>query len=109
MEELEELEDTEGSDSGLRSMQGGRDLCGAARGDISPPPGRTGDALGGERGTETAMQHFDAANRDKIKDAPPNSWATVHCRDVVTRSELARRGFHLVDMSGEMWTMRREG
>jgi hypothetical protein len=55
------------------------------------------------------MQHFHAGNRHKIKDAPPNSWATVHCRDLVTRSELARRGFHLVDMSGEVWTMRREG
>jgi hypothetical protein len=24
-------------------------------------------------------------------------------------SELARRGFHLIDMSGEVWTMHREG
>jgi hypothetical protein len=55
------------------------------------------------------MQHFHAGNLDKIKDAPPNTWATVHCRDIVTMSELARRGFHLVDMSGEIWTMRREG
>jgi hypothetical protein len=38
----------------------------------------------------------------RIKDAPPNTWATVHRRDVVTLSELARRGFHLVDMSSEV-------
>ena len=55
------------------------------------------------------MQHFHMGNRHQIKDAPPNTWATVHCRDVVTMSELARRGFHLVDMSGEVWTMHREG
>jgi hypothetical protein len=55
------------------------------------------------------MQHFHAGNCHKIKDAPPNTWATVHSGDVVTRSELARRGFHIVDMSGEVWTMRREG
>ncbi len=55
------------------------------------------------------MQHFDVGNRHQIKDAPPNTWATVHSRDVVTMSELARRGFHLVDMSGEVWTMRRAG
>ena len=55
------------------------------------------------------MQHFHVGNRHQIKDAPPNTWATVHCRDVVTMSELARRGFHLVDMSGEVWTMHREG
>jgi hypothetical protein len=55
------------------------------------------------------MQHFHAGNRDRIKDAPPNTWATVHRRDVVTMSELARRGFHLTDMSGEFWTMHRAG
>lgn len=105
---MEGLEDTEGTDSGLHCVHGSMDLCDAAKDGIRPPHGWTGDALEGDR-TETAMQHFDAANRHKIKDAPPNSWATVHCRDVVTRSELARRGFHLVDMSGEIWTMRREG
>ena len=67
------------------------------------------DAVDGDRQTETSMQHFHAGNRHKIKDTPPNTWATVHSRDVVTMSELARRGFHLVDMSGEVWTMRREG
>ena len=55
------------------------------------------------------MQHFHVGNRHQIKDAPPNTWATVNCRDVVTMSELARRGFHLVDMSGEVWAMRRGG
>jgi hypothetical protein len=53
--------------------------------------------------------HFHAGNLERIKDAPPNATAAVHRRDVVTMSELARRGFHLVDMSGEVWTMRREG
>jgi hypothetical protein len=72
---------------------------------LDPPE----DAVDGDRRTETSMQHFHAGNRDKIKDAPPNTSATVHCCDVVTMSELARRGFHLVDMSGEVWTMRREG
>jgi hypothetical protein len=55
------------------------------------------------------MQHFHVGNLDKIKDAPADTWATVHRRDVVTLSELARRGFHLIDMSGEFWTMHREG
>ena len=55
------------------------------------------------------MQHFHAGNLHQIKDAPPNTWATVHASDVVTISELARRGFHLVDMTGELWTMRRAG
>jgi hypothetical protein len=113
---VEDLEDAggEGADFGLRSVHGGMELCGAIRGAKSPAPGPTGgslaeDTLDGGRGTETAMQHFHAGNRHKIKDAPPNTWATVDCRDVVTRSELARRGFHLVDMSGEVWTMRRMG
>jgi hypothetical protein len=72
---------------------------------LDPPE----DAVDGDRQTETSMQHFHAGNRHKIKDTSPNTSATVHCRDVVTMSELARRGFHLVDMSGEVWTMRREG
>ena len=113
---MEDLEDAgqEGADSGLRFVHSSIELCDAASRAISPAPSRTGDSLAGDapdggRGTETAMQHFHAGNRHKIKDAPPNTWATVHCRDVVTRSELARRGFHLIDMSGEVWTMRREG
>ena len=52
---------------------------------------------------------FHAGNLDRIRDAPPNATAAVHCDDVMTMSELARRGFHLIDMSGEIWTMRRAG
>ncbi len=55
------------------------------------------------------MQHFHVGNLDKIQDAPPNAWVTVHANDFVTFSELARRGFHLIDMRGEIWTMRRAG
>ena len=55
------------------------------------------------------MQHFHAGNLHQIKDAPPNTWATVRASDVVTISELARRGFHLVDMTGEVWTLCRAG
>jgi hypothetical protein len=58
---------------------------------------------------ERPMQHFHAGNLHQIKDAPPGAWATVRASDVVTISELARRGFHLVDMSGEVWTMHRAG
>jgi len=53
------------------------------------------------------MQHFDLQNFDKIKDAEPCSWATVRADDATTFSELVRREFHLVDMSGEIWTLRR--
>ncbi len=55
------------------------------------------------------MQHFDCGNLDQIRDSEPNTWATVHSSDVSTFSELVRRGFHLIDMSGEVWTMRRAG
>jgi hypothetical protein len=61
------------------------------------------------KSTETPSQHFDLQNLDQIRDAEPHSWATVRASDVATFSELARRGFHLVDMSGEVWTMRRKG
>jgi hypothetical protein len=53
--------------------------------------------------------YFHPGNLDRIKDAPPNASATVHCDDVMTMSELARRGFHLVDMSEEVWLLRRAG
>ena len=53
--------------------------------------------------------YYHAGNLDRIRDAPPKATAAVHRHDVMTMSELARRGFHLVDMSGEVWTMRREG
>jgi hypothetical protein len=71
-----------------------------------PDPGRTGLTQEIE---ERPMQHFHAGNLHQIKDAPPGAWATVHASDVVTISELARRGFHLVDMTGEVWTMHRAG
>ncbi len=52
---------------------------------------------------------FHTGNLHRIRDAPPNASATVHRHDVMTISELTRRGFHLIDMSGEIWTMRRSG
>ena len=55
------------------------------------------------------MQHFSLQNLHKIRDTEPHTWATVHASDVLTFSELARRGFHLVDMRGEIWTMLRAG
>ena len=51
--------------------------------------------------------YYHAGNLDRIRDAPPQATAAVHRHDIMTMSELARRGFHLVDMSGEVWTMRR--
>ena len=98
----------EGSASGLLIVHGSMELCDAAKAAISPTLGH-GRTRSTATDTETPMQHFHVGNRHQIKDAPPNTWATVHCRDVVTMSELARRGFHLVDMSGEVWTMHREG
>ena len=82
--------------------------CGAAEA-ISLAAGQGKAWLSQVTEMETPMQHFHMGNRHQIKDAPPNTWATVDCRDVVTMSELARRGFHLIDMSGEVWTMHREG
>jgi hypothetical protein len=52
---------------------------------------------------------FHAGNLERIRDMPPNASARVHREDVMTISELTRRGFHLIDMSGEIWTMRRAG
>jgi hypothetical protein len=98
----------EDSDPSLRIVQGSMELCSAAEAAISPARGQ-GRTRSIATDTETAMQHFHVGNRHQIKDAPPNTWATVHCRDVVTMSELARRGFHLIDMSGQVWTMHREG
>jgi hypothetical protein len=96
----------DGPDPGPSIVHGSMELCDAAKTAISRPGhGRMRSTV---TGTEKPMQHFDLGNRHQIKDAPPNTWATVHCRDVVTMSELSRRGFHLVDMSGEIWTMRRE-
>jgi hypothetical protein len=98
----------EDSDLGPRIVQGSMELCSAAEAAISPTRGQ-GRSRSMATDTETSMQHFHVGNRHQIKDAPPNTWATVHCRDVVTMSELARRGFHLIDMSGQVWTMHREG
>lgn len=98
----------EGSDSGLRLVHSSIELCVATETAISLPSGR-GRTRSTAISTETPMQHFHVGNLDKIKDAPADTWATVHRRDVVTLSELARRGFHLIDMSGEFWTMHREG
>lgn len=112
------MEDVEGArrgdgigedlDSGLRLVHSSIELCDAAKAAISPTPdqGRTRSTA---TDTELAMQHFHVGNRHQIKDAPPNTSATVHRRDVVTISEMSRRGFHLVDMSSEIWTMHREG
>jgi hypothetical protein len=55
------------------------------------------------------MRHFNLRNLEQIRDTAPQTWATVHCDDVATFSELARCGFHLVDMTGDIWTMRRAG
>ena len=55
------------------------------------------------------MQHFNLQNLEKIKDAEPSTYATVKAEDETTFAELVRCGFHLVDMSGEVWTMRRAG
>jgi hypothetical protein len=98
----------EDSNLSLRIVHGSMELCGATQIAIRSAPGQ-GRTRSTATDTETKMQHFDVGNRHQIKDAPPNTWATVHRRDVVTMSELARRGFHLVDMSGEVWTMHREG
>ena len=98
----------EDSDLSLRIVHGSMELCSATEAAISRTRGQ-GRARSMATDPETAMQHFHVGNRHQIKDAPPNTWATVHCRDVVTMSELARRGFHLIDMSGEVWTMHREG
>src|SRR5262249_27784677 len=105
----EDRDDGEDKDSDLCLAHGSLELFAAAEGAISPPP-ESWEALVDRDGlTETPMQHFHAGNLDKIKDTPPDTWATVHSRDAVTLSELARRGFYLVDMTGEVWTMRRAG
>ena len=54
------------------------------------------------------MRHFDQNNRHEIKDATHGTVATVLSSDWETFSELSRHGFQLVDMSGQIWTMRRD-
>ena len=51
------------------------------------------------------MRHFNRKNRHEIKDTYLGIWATVLSSDAETFSELSRRGFYLVDMRGEVWTM----
>jgi hypothetical protein len=53
------------------------------------------------------MRHFTPQNRHQIRDAQPGTWATVLSSDFETFSELSRNGFYLVEMSGEVWTLRR--
>ena len=53
------------------------------------------------------MRHFNQQNRHKIKDSASEIWATVLYTDFETFGELSRNGFYLVDMRGEIWTMRR--
>jgi hypothetical protein len=54
------------------------------------------------------MRHFNLSNRHEIKDARHGTVATVLSSDLETFSELSRYGFQLIDMSGEIWTMRRD-
>ena len=53
------------------------------------------------------MRHFDLTNRHEIKDAVRGTMATVLSSDSETFSELSHYGFHLVDMSGQVWIMLR--
>jgi hypothetical protein len=54
------------------------------------------------------MRHFTSTNRHEIKDATHGAVATVLAGDWETFSELSHYGFQLVDMSGELWVMRRD-
>jgi hypothetical protein len=54
------------------------------------------------------MRHFTSTNRHEIKDATLGAVATVLSSDWETFSELSRYGFQLIDMSGQLWTMRRD-
>ena len=53
------------------------------------------------------MRHFNVQNLHQISDAKPGTRAAVAPDDTETLSELSRHGFHLVDMSGELWIFRR--
>jgi hypothetical protein len=53
------------------------------------------------------MRHFTLHNLHEIPDLNPRIFATVLFSDTETFSELSRNGFHLIDMSSDIWTMRR--
>jgi hypothetical protein len=55
------------------------------------------------------MQHFSRQNRHEIRETKPGTWATVLFGDLETLSELSRNGFYLVEMSSDLWTLRRVG
>lgn len=71
------------------------------------PPDSEGKRSQATHELELHMRHFTLQNLHEIPDAEPCQWATVHSSDIETFSELSRNAFHLVDMSGEVWTMRR--
>ena len=58
---------------------------------------------------EQGVLPFKLPNRHEIRDTKPGTWATVLLSDVETLSELSRNGFCVVEMSGEVWTLRRGG
>jgi hypothetical protein len=69
---------------------------------------RIGSHLFGEsQPLELSVLHFDSQSLGQIKDTDPHSLATVSAADAITFSELAHRGFHLIDMRGETWMMHR--
>jgi hypothetical protein len=53
------------------------------------------------------MRHFNMHNLYEISDAKPGTRAAVAPDDAETLSELSRHRFHLIDMSGELWILRR--
>jgi hypothetical protein len=68
---------------------------------------RSREASSGHPKHDGDPMHFTPQNRHQIKDAQPGTWATVLANDFETFSELSRNGFYLVEMSGEVWTLRR--
>jgi hypothetical protein len=57
---------------------------------------------------DVPVPHFDLQSLHQIRDTEPHSSATVRADDATTFSELARCGFHLIDMRGGTWMMHRE-
>jgi hypothetical protein len=64
-------------------------------------------SLGDHKFVGDPMRHFNLQNLHEITDANLDMWTTVLSSDSETFSELSRNRFHLVDMSGEVWTIRR--